>query len=264
MREDKFINLFHNIKMVFSVTSAVSVALWLNSKTKVSYELVARKNLHLWPSDPEQAVEIQLALRDRLVLAWDGRPVRRVAGVDVAYRGWEAQSAIAVLDFERLALVESAAARVPASFPYLPGLLTFREGPAVLAAWEKLSQPPDLVLFDGQGIAHPRRFGLAAHLGLWLDLPSIGVAKSHFYDSSPPGPGPRPGDFVPLRDESAGQQVIGAVLRTRAGSQPLYVSPGHRMDVENAIHFVVRCCRRSRLPEPSRLAHELANKWDDG
>ncbi len=217
-----------------------------------------KPTLHSWPSDPEQAIEIQLALRHRLVLAWDGRPVRRVAGVDVAYRGDEAQAAIAVLDFERLTLLESAIARVPASFPYIPGLLTFREGPAVLAAWENLPRPPDLMLFDGQGIAHPRRFGLAAHLGLWLDLPSIGVAKSHFYGSSPPGPGPLAGDFVPLRDETAAQQVIGAVLRTRAGSQPLYVSPGHRMDVENAVRFVLHCVMGHRLPEPCRLAHQIA------
>ncbi len=223
----------------------------------------AQKNLHPWPSDPGQAIEIQLALRDRLVLAWDGRPVRRVAGVDVAYQDGEAQAAIAVLDFDRLGLVESAIARVPASFPYIPGLLTFREGPAVLAAWEKQALLPDLVLFDGQGYAHPRRFGLAAHLGLWLDLPSIGVAKSHFYGTSPPGPGPLPGDFAPLLDENAGRQVIGAVLRTRAGSQPLYVSPGHRMDVENAVRFVLHCCRGRRLPEPCRLAHLLASRWSD-
>ncbi len=220
--------------------------------------------LHPWPADPEQAIKIQLALRDRLVLAWDGRPVGRVAGVDVAYRGEEAQAAVAVLDFERLTLLESAVARIRSSFPYIPGLLTFREGPAVLAAWEKLSQPPDLVLFDGQGIAHPRHFGLAAHLGLWLDLPSIGVAKSHFYGSSPPGPWPNAGEFVPLLDEVDHQQVVGAVLGTRAGSRPLYVSPGHRMDVENAVRFVLHCCRGHRLPEASRLAHLLANRWDTG
>ena len=221
------------------------------------------KVLHPWPSSAQQAVEIQLALRERLVLSWDGRPVRRVGAVDAAYRDGKAQAAIAVLDFEHLELLKYAVAAVPVSFPYIPGLLSFREGPAVLAAWEKLEHPPEVLLFDGQGIAHPRRFGLAAHLGLWLDVPSIGVAKSHLYGKSLRQPGNSAGDYTPLFDEQDGGQVIGAVLRTRSGSRPLYVSPGQRMDVESAVHFVLRCCRGHRLPEPSREAHLLVNRWPE-
>ncbi len=226
--------------------------------------MVAHNKLHPWVTDLEQAIEIQTSLRDRLRLAWDGRPVRRVGGVDVAYRQGQAHAVIAVLDYGRFTLVEVAEASIEVSYPYIPGLLVFREGPAVLAAWEKLGQAPDVLFFDGQGIAHPRHFGLAAHLGLWLGLPSIGVAKSHYYGNHSPGPGPLPGDFVPLLDVTDSQQVIGAVLRTRANCRPLYVSPGHLMDIDHAVRFVLLCCRGHRLPEPSRLAHQLANSRRSG
>lgn len=217
---------------------------------------------HLWSLSPAEAEHIQRELVSRLILAWDGRPVRTVGGVDVSFPAPEvARCAIAVLRYPDLNLVDKAIAEVPVTFPYIPGLLAFREGPAVLAAWERLTLQPDLLMFDGQGIAHPRRMGIAAHMGLWLDRPSIGVAKSRLYGRYQP-PGPQAGDSGPLWDEHQPEQVIGAVVRTRTGANPIFVSPGHRIDLEHALHFVLACTRGYRLPEPTRWAHRLAGQKD--
>ena len=179
-----------------------------------------------------------------------------MAGVDVSFRKGQAQAAVVVLSLSSLEPVDRAWAKLPITFPYVPGYLTFREGPAVLAAFERLTLWPDLVVFDGQGIAHPRRMGLAAHLGLFLDLPSIGCAKSRLCGTHDP-PGPERGDWAPLYD---GDEVIGVVLRSRPGTKPLYVSPGHRMDLPTAVHYVMACCSRYRLPETTRWAHRLAGE----
>ena len=149
----------------------------------------------------------------------------------------------------------TALARIPTQMPYIPGLLSFREIPAVLAAWEQLTVLPDLLLCDGQGLAHPRRFGLACHLGLLLDLPTIGVAKSRLIGSHVP-PAPDKGSWQPLEDKG---EVIGAVLRTRANVTPVYVSSGHRVSLRTAVAWTLRCVTRYRLPETTRAAHRLAS-----
>jgi deoxyribonuclease V len=212
--------------------------------------------LHPWNLTPREAVQVQRSLLPKLDHTWDGREIRTVGGIDVGFPGGRARAAIAVLRFPNLAPIDEVAAVLPCSFPYVPGLLTFREGPAVLAAWKKLRRKPDLLMFDGQGIAHPRGIGIAAHLGLWLDRPSIGVAKSRLYGRHGEL-GVRRGDRVPLRDERDPGRIIGMVLRTRTGVRPVYVSAGHRIDLARAVDFVLRCCTRYRLPEPTRRADRL-------
>ena len=214
------------------------------------------KPLHSWTLDPDEAIRLQDQLREQLVLAWDARPVETVAGVDIALSGDQARAAIVVFRFPDLAPLAAVTADVPLVFPYIPGLLSFREGPAVLAAWEKLAQKPDLLMFDGQGIAHPRGIGIAAQMGLWLKRPTIGVAKSRLYGRHNEV-GPNFGDRVDLVDPRDKMRIIGAVLRTRERTKPLYISPGHLIDVEQAVTFVLACCRGYRLPETTRWAHKV-------
>lgn len=213
--------------------------------------------MHPWDVSPKEAIAIQKSLMDRLILRDDFKEIKTVAGVDVGFEenNTITRAAIAVLDIETLELVESAIARRPTTFPYVPGLLSFREIPAVLQAMLELKETPDLLLCDGQGIAHPRRFGIAAHLGLLTDIPSVGVAKSRLigtYDEVPV----EKGNHVPLIDK--GEQ-IGVVLRTRTNVKPLFISPGHRVGMESAIRFVMKCTTRYRLPETTRWAHKLAS-----
>lgn len=200
---------------------------------------------------------MQRELRGHLILTDQLGPVRRVAGVDVGFEagGTVTRAAVAVLRYPELDVLETATARCPTTFPYVPGLLSFRELPAVLAALEQLREPPDLLLCDGQGIAHPRRFGIASHLGLLVDIPAIGVAKTRLCGTHAEPPHQR-GAWTPLR---AGEEIIGAVLRTRIGVKPLYISPGHRIGLETALAYVMRCCTRYRLPETTRHAHRLAS-----
>ncbi len=183
--------------------------------------------------------------------------VRRVAGVDVGVDQPTglARAAVVVLSYPDLTFLESAHARLPLSFPYVPGLLSFRELPVILQALQQLTQPPDLILCDGQGLAHPRRFGLACHLGVWCDIPTIGVAKSRLLGEHLP-PGEKRGDWQPLLD---GEEVIGAALRTRTGAKPLFISTGHRIDLATAMAYVLECAPRYRLPETTRQAHRLAS-----
>lgn len=213
--------------------------------------------LHSWTLDPAEAIKVQANLRDRLVLAWDDREVHSVGGVDIGLTEDHARAAVVVFSFPDLAPVESAVAEVPLVFPYIPGLLAFREGPAFLAAWEKLRQKPDLVMFDGQGIAHPRGIGIAAQMGLWLNRPTIGVAKSRLYGRHAE-PGPHAGDYALLYDQRHPDQVIGAVIRSKEKTNPLYVSPGNLIDVAHSIQFVLKCVSGYRLPEPTRWAHKVA------
>lgn len=212
-------------------------------------------SLHAWDLSPEAAARMQMELRARLVLAWDNRPVTSIGGVDVSIKTESTHAAIVVLRYPVLTPLEGVTAEAPLVFPYIPGLLAFREGPAVLAAWEKLEIKPDLLMFDGQGIAHPRGIGIASHMGLWLERPTIGVAKSRLYGRHAEV-GPGRGDQADLLD--TGGRVIGKVLRTRERTNPLYVSPGHLMDVRTATQFVQDCVTSYRLPEPTRWAHKLA------
>jgi deoxyribonuclease V len=168
-----------------------------------------------------------------------------------------ARAAIVVLRYPDLTPLEGVTADAPLVFPYIPGLLAFREGPAVLAAWEKLQTKPDLLMFDGQGIAHPRGIGIASQMGLWLERPSIGVAKSRLYGRHA-APGSNRSDLAELHDERDPTRVIGAVLRTRANVNPLYISIGHLIDLPHCIEFVLRCCTQYRLPETTRWAHKVA------
>ncbi|HZW03495.1 MAG TPA: endonuclease V, partial [Anaerolineaceae bacterium] len=187
------------------------------------------QKLHSWTLDPAEAASVQERLRDRLVLTWENPTVRAIAGVDVSIQEDLARAAIAVFRFPELTPLAGVIADAPLVFPYIPGLLAFREGPAVLAAWEKLAGKPDLLMFDGQGIAHPRGMGIASLMGLWLDRPTIGVAKSRLYGRYTE-PGLNPGDRSDLFDPRNPGRVIGVVLRTRARSRPLFISPGHRID----------------------------------
>ena len=215
------------------------------------------KPLHSWSLSPDEAIKVQAELRSRLILAWDDRPVETIGGVDVDLEEDVARAAIVVLRLSDLKPIEGVTADAPLVFPYIPGLLAFREGPAVLAAWEKVQHRPDVVMFDGQGIAHPRGLGIASQLGLWIERPTIGVAKSRLYGRHDPV-GPRRGDRVELRAECEPAPVIGTVMRTREGTNPLYISPGHLIDVSHAVELVLRCVTHFRLPEPTRWAHKLA------
>jgi len=212
---------------------------------------------HPWDVTPAQARAIQDELRGYVSTVDRLGPVRHVAGVDVGFedKGTTTRAAVAVLRYPDLELVEHHIARVPTTFPYVPGLLSFREIPAVLEALAQLTIVPDLVLCDGQGLAHPRRLGIACHLGVLLDRPTIGVAKSRLIGTHAEVPQTK-GGWVPLMD---GEEVIGAVLRTRTGVKPVYVSPGHRVSLETAVDYVMGCLTRYRLPETTRWADRLAS-----
>jgi len=212
---------------------------------------------HNWDMTPAEARALQESLRAQVVRDDQLGPVKLVAGLDVGFEdgGATARAAVAALSFPDLRMVETAIARVPAKFPYIPGLLSFREVPALLAALSKLGAPPDLLLCDGQGIAHPRRFGVACHLGLLTGIPSIGVAKSRLTGTFGPLPEAK-GSTVPLLDK--GEQ-IGVVLRSRDGVNPLFVSLGHKVCLGTAVAYVMACLTRYRLPETTRQAHHLAS-----
>ena len=220
------------------------------------------RRLHRWDLTPRQAVALQARLRERVVRTAHIGKVRHVAGVDVGFErdGTVTRAAVAVLSFPALTLVDKVVVRRPTRFPYVPGLLSFREAPAVLAAFARLRVAPDLILYDGQGIAHPRRFGIASHLGLLLDVPSIGVAKTRLLGEHR-APADRRGAWAPLVDAG---ETIGAVLRTRAGVKPLYVSIGHRVSLPAAVRWTMACVTRYRLPETTRWAHRLASVDEPG
>ena len=183
--------------------------------------------------------------------------IKYVAGVDVGFEdnGRVTRAAVVVLEYPGLTQVDQSLARVPTRFPYVPGLLSFREIPALLSAFKSITTVPDIVLCDGQGIAHPRRFGIACHLGLILELPAIGVGKSRLTGDHGRVPALK-GRWCPLTDAD---EVIGAVLRTRRGVKPVYVSLGHRISLASAVDVVMNCVTRYRLPETTRLAHRLAS-----
>ena len=201
--------------------------------------------------------QLQKSLRERLSLRTPPRRLQTVAGADISFDKDDptVYAGIVVLRLPDLVTVEEATVVTRADFPYVPGLLSFREAPAILAVWEKLRHKPDAVMFDGQGIAHPRRFGIAAHVGLWLDQPTWGCAKSLLcgkYDE----PAPARGSRSPLMDKG---ETIGAVLRTKDDTSPVFVSSGNYMDLETAVDLTLRCGGGYRVPEPTRRAHLLVN-----
>jgi deoxyribonuclease V len=215
------------------------------------------KLLHPWDLTPTEAIALQQRLCERVIRVDRLAPPTRIAGVDVGFEdnGKITRAAVAVLEFPSLEPFEQAVARQPTRFPYIPGLLSFREVPAILQALDRLKFPPDLLLCDGQGLAHPRRFGLACHLGLLTDIPSIGVGKTRLTGSYGAVPEGR-GSWVPLIDRG---EEIGAVLRTRSGVKPIYVSIGHRISLPTAINYVLAATTRYKLPETTRAAHRLAS-----
>ena len=222
--------------------------------------------LHDWDLTPSQAIALQKALAGSVVRAdrfgpGGGRAIRQVAGVDAAFadRGRVIRAAAVLLDFPGLGPIDRALIERPTAFPYVPGLLSFREVPALVDALGRLGAAPDLILCDGHGYAHPRRFGLACHLGLWLDVPAIGVAKSRLTGSHDE-PGPAKGDVAWLLAGRGAQPRarIGAVLRTRERVKPVYVSAGHRVSLRTAVALTLACATRYRLPEPTRLADKLS------
>jgi deoxyribonuclease V len=213
-------------------------------------------DLHPWDVSTAEAVEIQRRLAPRVVREGVPADVRRVAGVDISVGRGSAngRGAVVVLRYPEMEVEERVVVEARVGFPYVPGLLSFREIPVLLEAFRQVKEKPDLVLVDGQGLAHPRRFGIACHLGLLLDVPAVGCAKSRLCGEHRP-PAMEAGSSVPLTD---GDEVIGAVLRTRDGVSPVYVSIGHRITLDEAVAWVLRCCRGYRIPEPTRLAHMAA------
>lgn len=221
--------------------------------------------LHDWNLAPKEAVALQTELAKRLEFTDRIGSVHHIAGVDIGFEagGDITRAAVVVLAWQpdstqHLAVVEQVVHREPTRMPYIPGLLSFREIPAALEAFAKLTITPELVMVDGQGIAHPRRLGVAAHLGLWLNLPTIGIAKSRLTGQHAEVGNTR-GDWVPL---TSGNDVIGVVLRSRENVKPVFVSPGHRLSLETSLDWVVRCLGRTKLPEPTRLADRLASRRD--
>jgi len=219
--------------------------------------MIAR-SLHPWNVSYKEAIQIQNRLKKQLVLDLPFATPKTVAGVDVSvsirsYHGW---AGVIVLSFPDLEVVEESWAKGKIDFPYIPGLLSFREIPLILDALKDLSAEPDVFLCDGQGIAHPRRMGLASHLGVLLGKPTIGCAKSrlvgHYHEV-----GPMKGDYSLLTDKG---ETIGAALRTRSGTKPIFVSPGYGLSIRKAIEVALCCCMKYRIPEPIRAAHRLVNQ----
>ena len=212
---------------------------------------------HPWDVSPATAIAMQVELSRYLITTDQFGEIETVAGVDVGFEqaGGITRAAVVVLDFPSLKLKASGIARLPTRFPYVPGLLSFRELPAVLTAMEQLLRLPDLLLCDGQGYAHPRRLGIASHLGLLTNIPAIGVGKTRLLGTHAAVADVR-GAWQPLMDKG---EIIGAVLRTRRGVKPIYVSIGHRLSLATAIRYVMACTTRYKLPETTRLAHRYAS-----
>lgn len=215
---------------------------------------------HDWNISPAEAVALQRQLTTEIVSTQpiDTAAVRLVAGVDVSVKENTSQAAVVVLSFPDMQVVETVLAHRPTPFPYIPGLLSFREGPVLEEAFENLQHEPDVFIFDGMGIAHPRRIGIASHMGLWLQKPTIGCGKTLLI-----------GRFGDLPDEKGAYsnlvdkgQVIGVALRTRAGTKPVFISPGHLADLPTSIELIMACTPKYRLPEPIRAAHNAAGKFE--
>ena len=218
------------------------------------------RNLHNWNVDYREAKEIQEELSGRLILHNDGLPedIKIIGGADISYSRGENLffAAVILLEFSTMDLIEVSSVVEKVDFPYIPGLLTFREGPALLRAFKKIRRTPDVVIFDGHGIAHPRGIGLASHVGLFLDIPTIGCAKKRLVGSATDIDGEK-GNYAPLIYK---ENIIGAVLRTKRNVKPVYVSQGHKIDLKETIRITLASSRGYRLPEPTRKAHLTVNK----
>jgi len=213
---------------------------------------------HSWDLSFGEARRLQETLAHQIRLSFPQKTIRLIAGADVSFNKFSPVlfAGVVVLSFPDLLLVEERWTIQRTAFPYVPGYLSFREAPAVIAAFEKVKSRPDVMILDGQGIAHPRGLGLASHVGLLLGFPTVGCAKSLLVGKHIPVP-PEKGASVPLIFK---EKEVGKVLRTRTNVKPVFVSPGHMMDIKHAAEFVLRCCPRYRLPEPTRQAHFLVNR----
>jgi len=214
---------------------------------------------HNWNLDPKDAISLQRELAQQVDTKTpiDVNAISTVAGVDVSVKNDVSRAAVVVLSFPDLTLVEAVSASMPTPFPYITGLLSFREGAVILAAHAKLKSKPDVYIFDGMGIMHPRRLGIASHMGLWFDAPTVGCGKSYLI-----------GDYMePSLEEGSSELVthkgdtLGVVLRTRTNVKPVFISPGHKATIESAQELVLRCVTKYRLPEPIRAAHNTAGQF---
>ncbi len=215
-------------------------------------------HLHDWDLSPREARLLQKELAEQVRIVPPVSPWETLAACDVSFDrfGTELYAAVVVMKVGSSDILERVGVAAPASFPYVSGLLSYREAPALLEAFSQLKSDPDVVLCDGQGMAHPRRLGIASHLGLWLNRPTVGCAKSRLFGTYDE-PGPERGDFSELRD---GAEVLGSVLRTRSRVSPLFVSPGHLCDAPSARRLVLATTGKWRLPVPSRAAHDFVNE----
>lgn len=219
--------------------------------------MASHLSLHPWNVTPAEAVALQQRLRGQIRLEAPTRSFQTIAGADISFNKFEetVYAGVVVLRLDTLETVEEAGVVSTAPFPYIPGLLSFREIPALLLAWEKLTTEPDVVMFDGHGTAHPRRIGIASHAGLFLNRPTFGCGKSVLTGKFEE-PAPERGAWSPMTDRG---ETIGAALRTKNRVNPVFVSPGHLLDLETAIQLTLRCDGGYRLPEPTRRAHLLVN-----
>jgi len=217
---------------------------------------------HSWDMTPEEARAQQISLRKLVSLTDDFGEIKTVAGVDLSFSNEEdlAYAVVVVLSFPDFRVLETRYAAAPVKMPYVPGLLSFRESPVALEAFAKLQTVPDMLFVDGQGQAHPRGFGIACHLGVLLDVPSVGVAKSYLYGQYDRTLALEPGTSTPLFSKDKAQ-VIGSVVQTKPRTNPLFISPGHKISVDSATKLVLDCVRGYRLPEPTRQAHLLITAY---
>ena len=215
------------------------------------------EQLHDWKLTPREAVELQKSLRERVRLQPLRKKIRTIAGADISFNKFSpvVYAGLVVLSLPSLEVVEEVGVVSETKFPYVPGLLSFRETPSVLEAWAKLKTEPDAVMFDGQGIAHPRRVGIASHVGLLINRPTLGCAKSVLVGKFEE-PGGERGNWSEMIDKG---EVVGAALRTKTNVSSVYVSPGHLIDLEGAINLALQCDGGYRQPEPTRRAHLLVN-----
>jgi deoxyribonuclease V len=219
------------------------------------------EHLHDWNISPQEAIAIQKRLRTEIISnkPIDLNGVKLVAGVDVSVKNEVSQAAVVILTYPDFEIIETVLSHRPTPFPYIPGLLTFREGPVLEEAFQNLQHEPDVFIFDGMGIAHPRRIGIASHIGLWLQKPTIGCGKTllvgRFGELSQ-----EKGAYSELVDKG---EIIGAAVRTRTGTKPVFISPGHLADLPTSIELIMRCTPKYRLPEPIRQAHNAAGQFGD-
>ncbi|KPK97404.1 MAG: hypothetical protein AMJ95_09195 [Omnitrophica WOR_2 bacterium SM23_72] len=215
------------------------------------------KNIHPWNLRPRQAIKLQQGLRKKIILKKLNSNVKLIAAADAAFKKGRAIGAVAVFSYPELEMVESVRKSAKISYPYIPGLLTFREGPVLEKCFRALKSEPEVIMFDGQGLAHPRHMGIATHLGLLLDKPTIGCAKTRLCGRYTQ-PKVKRGAFSYLLDKR--KRKIGVVLRTKYGVRPVFVSAGYKIDLRSSMAIILRCAKKFRIPEPLRIAHQMTSR----